>query len=89
MAFNIGEILLSALTPVLESVGESKLVDLLQQLHDHHPETYQSTIKSGYLFAKQLQTVVTSSTSKIDDAIVQAIVESIEASALANNVTLP
>lgn len=86
---NLGEILLAALTPTLEAVGESKLVDLLQQLHDHHPETYQSALKSGYLFAKQLQPLVVNSSSKIDDAIIQAIIESIEASAQANNVTLP
>ena len=83
------EVLLSALSSTLETVGETKLIEVLQELHDKNPELYQSAIDGGKVLCNALTPVVTKSGTKIDDAIINALREAIEISEASNPVTEP
>jgi len=84
--------LVELLAGTLQSVGESKLVEVLQQLHDKDKTAdktdYKSVIFGGYSFAVGISKLTDSTKTKIDDAIVASIKEAIETSAAANGVTL-
>ena len=86
MAFNFGEFLLGTLTGVLQTVGESKLEEILQDLHDSNLEDWQAAIEGGEALIKHLLPLVAKSKSKIDDAIVTALSEALQASKDANEV---
>lgn len=82
------DFLLGTLTGALQTVGESKLEALLQDLHDSNPADYAGAITGGHALVKHLLPLVAKSSNKIDDAIVNALDEAINASAAANGVTL-
>lgn len=88
MAFNFGEFLLGTLTGVLTTVGESKLEAILQDLHDSNEGDWKAAITGGNALITHLQPLVTKSKTGIDDAIVAAISEAIQASAAANGFDL-
>lgn len=75
------ELLLNLLTGALESVGESKLKEVLSELHTKNPELYKAAIEGGRALVLALKPLVGSSKTKIDDAILSAIGDAIEASA--------
>lgn len=81
---NFKELLLSTLTGALETVGETKLLEVLQQLHDKNPEQYAAAIAGGKALVSALQPLVLKSGTKIDDAILAALSEAIAASEAAN-----
>lgn len=84
--------LLELLSGALASIGESKLVEVLQLLHDNDKtpdkSKYHSVILGGYSFCVGISSLTDSTKSKIDDAIVGSIKEAIETSAKTNGVTL-
>lgn len=82
------EFLLNALTGALESVGESKLIDLLQDLHDSNQADYRATIAGGHALTLRLLPLVKRSKSKIDDAILTALDQAIKISAESNGIDL-
>lgn len=81
------DFLLNLFSAALETAGESKLMDLLQDLHDSNPADYVGAITGGHALVKHLVPLVAKSKNKIDDAIVTALDEAITASAAANGVT--
>jgi len=84
--------LLELLSGALASIGESKLVEVLQTLHDNDKTPgktdYRSVILGGYSFVVGISKLTDSTKTKIDDAIVSSLKEAIETSAAANGVTL-
>ncbi len=82
------ELLVNSLATTVEALGESKLIEALQILHDKNKEQYTLAIQGGYTLCNALLPIVTASKTKIDDAVVQSIKEAIEASADANGVEL-
>ena len=82
------QFLIATLTGAIESVGESKLEQVLQQLHDSDVESYKAAIFGGHALVTKLGALVAKSTNKIDDAVLGAIDQAINASAKTNNVTL-
>ena len=84
--------LLELLSGALGSAGESKLLEVLQQLHDNDKTTektdYKSAIIGGYSFCVGISKLVTASKTKIDDSILTALQEAITESAKANGVKL-
>lgn len=80
------EFLLNLLNGALESVGESKLEELLQKLHDQHPDQYKGAIYGGQALVNALQPLVTTTGTKIDDALLSAISDAIRDSAAANGI---
>ena len=71
----------------LESAGESKLEDLLQNLHDQHPEEYYAAIYGGHALVNALKPIVNSTATKIDDAIILGLDEALNNSAAKNGIT--
>ena len=82
------DFLLNTLSGTLETYGESKLVEVLQALHDKDVDNYKAALYGGNALAKALLPVVTKTGTKIDDAIIKALKEAIDASAEANGVDL-
>lgn len=85
---NFGEIILGALTGVLSNVGESKLKEVLQTLHDKDVVQYEAAVKGGHALVLALLPVVAKTGTKIDDAIINALDEAIKESASENNIEL-
>ena len=81
---NFKELLLGALASTLETVGETKLVEVLQELHDKNPETYQQAIIGGRALCEALEPIVAKTGTKIDDSIINALKEAIEISSSSN-----
>lgn len=80
--------LLELLAGTLAEVGESKLVELLQELHDKNPVAWKSVIHGGLSFVTGIAQLTDKSKTKIDDALVNAIKEAVETSAAANGLKL-
>lgn len=79
---NLGEILLSALTGPLTSVGQDQLVQLFDKLYEKNNETYKSALVALYPIVDiQLESLTSKSKTKIDDAIINALKGAIEESA--------
>jgi len=84
---NFKEFLLATLAGTLEVVGETKLVEILQQLHDKDEVQYWNAIEGGRVIVKSLLPIAAKSKSPIDDAILQSLSDAIETSAAANAIT--
>lgn len=80
------ELIFNLLAGSLQAIGESKLVEVLQQLHDKNPAQYQLAILGGLQLVLALEPVVETTGTKIDDAIVKALKEAIDTSAKNNSV---
>lgn len=82
------EFLLNLLTSTLETIGESKLIEILQKLHDKNLAQYKAAIYGGQALCDALGGFVTGTTTKIDDAILGAIRDAIKVSAAANGIDI-
>jgi len=82
------DFLINSLSSTLETLGETKLEQVLQQLHDKDKVKYEAAIKGGHALVIALLPIVAKTGTKIDDAIVNALDEAIKVSAEANSVTL-
>lgn len=82
------ELLLGSVTGAITAIGESKLEDVLQDLHEKDPDAYKAAIHAGHLFVVKIQPLVTKSATKIDDAVLSAIGQAITNSAANNGITL-
>jgi hypothetical protein len=78
------DFLVKTILPTIEKVGEGKLVDLLQKLHDADEEKYKAAVIAGHAFIKPLADYVGKTETDIDDGFVAAINDAITVSA-ANN----
>lgn len=76
----------------LAEVGESKLVEVLQELHDkdksEDKSDYRSVLLGGLSFCTGISKLTSKTKTKIDDALVSAIKDAIEVSAKNNDVEL-
>lgn len=86
---NIGEILLGALVPTITTIGEAKLVELLDQFHDKDPVHHKATCQSLYVGLQQLASLVDKTKTNIDNAVVDAMIGAIEQSASKYDIELP
>lgn len=84
----ISDFVVSLFSGAIQTVGESKLKDVLQDLHDSNVDDYQAAIQGGDALIKHLQPLVTKSANKIDDAVLGALREAITESAISNGITL-
>lgn len=83
------DFLINTLSSSLETIGESKLEQLLQTLHDKHEDQYKAAIYGGVALVNALLPLTKTSATKIDDAIVQALDEALKLSANNNQLLLP
>ncbi len=82
------ELLLNSLTGTLQTVGETKLVEVLADLHEKNPTQYHAAIQGGNALVTALTPLVAKTGTKIDDALVAALKEAIDKSAAQNGVSL-
>lgn len=91
MAFQ--DTILELLSGALGTLGESKLIEVLQKLHDKDTTVgktdYKSAILGGWSFVTGISKLVSTTKTKIDDAILAALKDAIQESASANGVILP
>lgn len=84
--------LLELLAGSLAEVGEVKLVEVLQELHDkdktEDKSDYKSVLLGGMSFATGISKLTSKTKTKLDDAIVGSIKDAIEASAKNNDIEL-
>lgn len=84
--------ILELLSGTLAELGESKLIEVLQELHDkdktEDKSDYKSVLLGGLSFATGISKLTSKTKTKIDDALVNAIKEAIETSAKANDIEL-
>ena len=82
------DFLINSLSGALETIGETKLEQVLQQLHDKNPVQYEAAVRGGHALVLALQPIVLKTGTKIDDAIVAALDEALTKSAANNGITL-
>ena len=84
--------ILELLAGTLAEVGELKLVEVLQEMHDkdtsEDKSDYRSVLFGGLSFATGIGKLTSKTKTKIDDALVSAIRDAIEISAKNNGVEL-
>ncbi len=85
---NVGELLVAALAGTVEVVAETKLVEVLQSLHDKDKPKYLAAVHGLYAGCLALEPLVKESSNKIDDAVLNSLKEAVETSAKANGVEL-
>lgn len=82
------DFLVNLFSAALQTAGESKLVEILQDLHDSNKDDYDAAIHGGYALVKHLKPLTDKSKTKIDNAIVDALLDAIQTSANENDVVL-
>lgn len=82
------DFLLNTLSGTLTTVGESKLIEVLQQLHAKDVIQYEAAIRGGHSLVLALLPIVVKTGNKIDDAIVNSLDEAIKVSAKLNDIIL-
>lgn len=89
MPSKIGELIASAVAPVLKSVGQDKLVEVLDKLHEKNPEIHKTVLTSLYgPIDVHLEDLTDESKNPVDDAVVDALKGAIETSAVKYGVSL-
>ena len=82
------EFLLNFVASSLESIGESKLVEVLQKLHDSNRDQYLAALLGGRALVFALDPLADTTKTQIDDAIISSLKDAINRSALANGIDL-
>lgn len=85
----IKEFLLNTLLPTLESLGESKLEELLDQLSEKEGENFALDVIGTYNLFTRLSILAKKTKSKIDDGIIDTVIEALEATAEKHDIDLP
>lgn len=84
--------LLEILSGSMAEVGKSKLVEVLQELHDkdttEDKSDYKSVLLGGLSFSVGISKLTSKTKTKIDDTFVLAIRDAIEVSAQLNGIEL-
>ena len=87
---NIGEILVTAISGSITIVGTQKLTELFDQLHKNDTDAHKTVVLALYPILKgQLEPLTDKSKTKIDDAITDAFVNAVEATAEKFGIELP
>ena len=85
----IHEIIVAALIPTIKTVGKIEMENVLSGIKEHNsPEIYKNTLQGLYSNFLLLKDVAYKTTSKIDDGIVDLVLESVKESADSNGIVL-
>ncbi len=82
------EVLLALLSTSLQTVGEAKLLGVLQDLADNDKVQYEAAVRAGHSFVLAVKPLVDKTKTPIDDAILDALGDAIQSSASQNGITL-
>jgi hypothetical protein len=86
---NFKEILVGTLMPVIKSLGQAQISELLAKIKEHNTEElYINTLKSLYSSFSLLNEVAIKTKSKIDDGIVDMILDTVKDAADQEGVVL-
>lgn len=89
MPVDLKEIIVASVMPVVKIIGKSELEKVLQNIQDHNtPEVYANTLKSIHSSFLLLKEVAIRSKTKIDDGVIDLVLEAVEESAEDDNITL-
>lgn len=85
----ITEILVAAFMPAVKAVGQAEIADLLSQLKTHvPPDEYSAILNSIYSAFSYLRLVALKTSTKIDDGLVDLVLEAVIAQANADSIAL-
>lgn len=83
------DFLVSLLMPMLKAAAKFYLKDTLQKIQDHNSTAvYTNTLKSINSSFLLLDEVAKKSNTKIDDDVIEAVLESVQESAAEDGITL-
>lgn len=85
---NLKEILVATLMPAIQAVGEAELTELLGKLKASNPEVYPGFIKSMYGNFKLLEQLAAKTSSKIDDGLVEMVLDVLTQLSTTDNIQL-
>jgi len=89
MAGKFNDFLVNLFMPMLKAAAKFYLKTVLQQIQDHNtPAVYENTLKSINSNFILLDEVAKKSKTKIDDDVIEAVLEAVQESAADDNVTL-
>lgn len=77
---SLKEFFLNSLSGTIEQIAESKLVDVLQDLHDKDIVKYNAVVAAAELLTQELTPLVKKTKTPIDDAILGALAEAVQTS---------
>ena len=66
------------------NIGESKLVRVLQTLHDTNPESYALAIEGLNVFVEAITPIIEATETKIDDNLIDSLKDAVEKSSKDN-----
>lgn len=89
MSSKIVEIIVAGLTGPIQILIEEKVEEALKKLQAHDAVTYKAALQGLYIGAGQLERVTDKTRTKLDDAVVDALLAACEASAEEFEVELP
>jgi hypothetical protein len=86
---NFQEILVNAVLPMVKAVGKAQLAEILGKIKTNNTEeVYVNTLKSVHSSFALLKEVAVKTKTKIDDGIIDAILESVSEAAAADDIAL-
>jgi hypothetical protein len=90
MPFNLGNVLVDWVLPLVEKVGKAGFIKMLNNWYTTHPLSYTQVLMGGYpLIDVQLEDYVKTTKTTVDDDLVADLKSALESSAATNGITLP
>jgi hypothetical protein len=85
----IREVIVAAVIPMVKAVGEIEMKEVLSQIKEHNtPELYHNTLQGLYSNFSLLKEVTVKTKTKIDDGIIDLVLEAVIESAAADGIVL-
>jgi len=89
MPNGFSELLVNMVSPMLKAAGKFYLKGVIQNIQDHNTkEVYMNTLKSINSSFSLLDEVAKKSKTKVDDDLIEAVLEAVRESAAEDGVTL-
>ena len=85
----IKEILVEAMLPAIKAVGKAEMKAVLSGIKDHNtPEIYRTTLQGLYSNFSLLKQAANKTKTKVDDGVIDLILEAVEETAEAGSIVL-
>jgi hypothetical protein len=85
----IKEVIVEAVLPAIKAVGKIQMKDVLSGIRQHNtPEIYRNTLQGLYSNFSLLNEAASKSKTRIDDGIVNLVLEAVKESAEADGIIL-
>jgi hypothetical protein len=86
---NVKEIIVATIIPMVKEVGKLEMIDVLSQIKVHNtPELYHNTLQGLYSNFSLLKEVTVKTKTKIDDGIIDLILEAVTETAATDGIVL-